>query len=227
LTVSESETSGKAAMTRIHPVNPPYDNATREQLDSMMPPGAEPILLFRTFAKNLPMTAAMGSWGRYELSANLSLTMRDREILIDRTCARCGCEYEWGVHVAFFAQRVHLSRDQVTSITHGGPNDGCWTDDRDRLLIRVADALHDTATTDDDLHNALTAEFTDNELLDLYLLCGWYHAISYTANAAHIDLEPGTPRFSDYPNPTDASKAAPSAPRSISSPCVTRRHSTD
>ncbi|HEV7760231.1 MAG TPA: hypothetical protein VGO78_14620 [Acidimicrobiales bacterium] len=32
--------------------------------------------------------------------------MRDREIVIDRTCARCGCQYEWGVHVAFFGDRA-------------------------------------------------------------------------------------------------------------------------
>ena len=185
-------------MARIHPVTPPYDEATGQQLDAMMPAGVDPILLFRTFAKNLPMTAAMGSWGRYELSAKLSLTMRDREILIDRTCARCRCEYEWGVHVAFFADRVDLSRDQVASITHGGPNDRCWNDERDRLLIRAADALHDRATTDDELHHALRAEFAENQLLDLYLLCGWYHAISYAANAADVDHEPGTPNFHDY-----------------------------
>ncbi len=185
-------------MARIHPVTPPYDDATGEQLGAMMPSGVDPILLFRTFAKNLPMTAAMGSWGRYELSPKLSLTMRDREILIDRTCARCRCEYEWGVHVAFFADRVDLSRDQLASITHGGPHDRCWTDERDRLLIRAADSLHDCATIDDELHRALGGEFTENQLLDLYLLCGWYHAISYAANAADVDHEPGAPTFHDY-----------------------------
>ena len=56
------------------------------------------------------MTEAMGSWGRYELGRQLSLPLREREIAIDRTCARCGCEYEWGVHVAYFAERfAHLT----------------------------------------------------------------------------------------------------------------------
>ena len=40
-------------------------------------PGVEQILLFQTFAKNLPMAAAMGPWGSYELSRKLSLSMRD------------------------------------------------------------------------------------------------------------------------------------------------------
>ena len=79
-----------------------------------------PFGLFRTFVRNMPMTDAMSGWGRYELSKRLSLPMRDREIIIDRTCARCGCEYEWGVHVAFFAGRVGLTSAQLTSLTHGG-----------------------------------------------------------------------------------------------------------
>ena len=90
-------------MTRIEPVRPPYPSQVAERLEAMMPPGVPPILLFRTFVRNLPMTAAMSGWGGYELSKRLSLPLRDREIVIGRTCARCGCEYEWGVHVAFFA----------------------------------------------------------------------------------------------------------------------------
>ena len=76
-------------MTRIQPARPPYTDEAAERLETMMPPGVPPIGLFRTFVRNLPMTTAMGSWGGYELSKRLSLTMRDREIVIDRTCARC------------------------------------------------------------------------------------------------------------------------------------------
>lgn len=185
-------------MARIRPVDPPYDRESGQQLARMMPPGVEPILLFRTFAKNLPMASAMETWGRYELSRKLSLSMRDREILIDRTCARCRCEYEWGVHVAFFAKRVGLARAQIASITHGDAHDPCWTDERDRLLLRAADSLHDFATTDVALNDQLLTEFAENELLDLYMLCGWYHAISYAGNAAGVDREEGTPTFADY-----------------------------
>ena len=96
-------------MPRIEPISPPYEPAIAQQLEAMMPADVPPILLFRTFVRNLPMTSAMGGWGRYELSKRLSLSMRDREIVIDRTCARCGCEYEWGVHVALFAERVGLT----------------------------------------------------------------------------------------------------------------------
>jgi alkylhydroperoxidase family enzyme len=184
-------------MPRIEPVAPPYEPDVAEQLESMMPAGVPPILLVRTFVRNLPMTSAMGGWGGYELSKRLSLSMRDREIVIDRTCARCGCEYEWGVHVAFFAEGVGFTSEQITSLTHGQPDDSCWSDGRDRLLIAAVDALHDNCDIDDPLWEELGATFTDAELLDVLLMCGWYHAISFAANGARVDLEDGAPRFDD------------------------------
>lgn len=184
-------------MARIDPVQPPYPPEIAERLAAMMPPGVPPILLFRTFVRNLPMATAMGGWGGYELSKRLSLPMRDREIIIDRTCARCGCEYEWGVHVAFFAERVGLSAQQITSLTRGAASDPCWTQERDRLLIEAADALHDCADIGDDLWARLAGFFTDEQLLDLLMLCGWYHAISFTANGARVGYEDGAPRFAD------------------------------
>jgi alkylhydroperoxidase family enzyme len=183
-------------MPRIEPLSPPYEPEVDQQLAAMMPPGAQPILLFRTFARNFPMTQAMQGWGSYELSRNLSLSLRDREIVIDRTCARCRAEYEWGAHVMFFAERAGLSAEQVASLTHGGATDPCWPE-RDGLLIEAVDALHAGADIDDDLWQRLGAVFTQEQLLDLTMLTGWYHAISFTANAARVALEPGAPRFDD------------------------------
>ena len=184
-------------MTRIEPLGPPYPADVHDQLEAMMPPGVPPILLFRTFVRNLPMARAMGSWGSYELSKGLSLSLRDREIVIDRVCARCRCEYEWGVHVAFFAERARFTPAQISSLTHGGPGDDCWDDDRDRILIEAVDALHDTADIPDELWDRLSVHIDEAEALDLFMLAGWYHAISYAANAARVSLEDGAPRFRD------------------------------
>ncbi len=185
-------------MTRIAPLEAPFDPPVAAELAAMMPAGMAPIALFRTFARNLEMTAAMRGWGSYELGRGLSLTMRQREIVIDRTCARCGCQFEWGVHVLFFAERVGLSAEQVTSLTHGTADDRCWLQPDEALLIRAVDALHDGAGVPDALWEQLRARFDEAQLLDLTMLCGWYHAISFTANAAGVPLEAGAPRFADY-----------------------------
>jgi alkylhydroperoxidase family enzyme len=184
-------------MSRIEPLSEPYEPDVATLLTSMMPPGAPPIALFRTFARNPVMTRAMTGWGSYELGRTLSLPMRDREIVIDRTCARCGAEYEWGVHIATFAARVGLTDVQVASLTHGTAEDLCWEVERERLLIRACDALHDGSDVPDELWARLRQHFSTEELMDLVLLAGWYHAISFFARAARVELEPFAPRFAD------------------------------
>ena len=60
----------------------------------------------------------------------------------------------------------------------------------------AVDELHDT----NDLSDATWAALglTDEQRLDLLLLAGWYHAISFVARAARVPLETDAPRFADY-----------------------------
>jgi alkylhydroperoxidase family enzyme len=145
---------------RIAPLQAPYETEVAELLVRMMPPGVPPIGLFRTFAKNLTMTAAMHPWGAYELGKQLSVPMRTRELVIDRVTARLGCEYEWGVHVAFFAERVGFTAEELRSLTHGTPDDACWSVE-ERCVLRLVDSLIDSATVDDVLWCELTHVFNE------------------------------------------------------------------
>ncbi|MFI9048773.1 carboxymuconolactone decarboxylase family protein [Streptomyces sp. NPDC053427] len=199
---------------RIPPVAAPYPSEVAPVLRRMMPAGEEPLALFRTYARNARLTEALHAWGSYQLSRHLSLGVRDREIVIDRTCALCGCAYAWSVHLARFAPRAGLTATQTASLTHGTSADSCWTADRDRLLIEATDALHTHHDIDDALWERLAAEFRHEQLLDLLMLCGWYHAFSFTARATSLPLEPGAPRFLDI---------AP-RPARQHEPHLTRRH---
>lgn len=183
-------------MARIEPVTAPFDDTAGPLLAALMP--GDPIALFRTFVHNPTMTAAMNDWGHYELGRDLSLSMREREIVICRTCVQCGCEYEWAVHVAVFAERVGLGRDQMTSLVHGSATDDCWTDAAEAALINAVDQLHATSTLDQPTWDALAAHYSPAQLLDILFLAGWYHAISYAANAAQVPHESWSPRFADY-----------------------------
>jgi alkylhydroperoxidase family enzyme len=174
---------------RIAPLEPPFEPEVAALLGRMMPPDTEPLALFRTFARNPAMAEAMQGWGSYELGRDLSVDRRTREIVIDRATARCGAAYEWGVHIAFFAERCGLDEDQVRSTWAGGPDDPCWSE-RDRTVLRLVDALHDTADVPDDVWAAAAAVFDDAQLLDLVLLAGWYRAIGGVINATRVPAEP-------------------------------------
>ena len=182
---------------RIPPLEPPFAPDVAALLGRMMPPGVPPIALFRTLARNPVLAAAMHPWGAYELGKQLSVPMRLRELVIDRVTARLGCEYEWGVHLAFFADRVGFTADELRSLTRGTPDDACW-DGEARSVLRLVDALVETATVDDDLWVELTGSFDEAQLLDLVVLVGWYHAIAFVANVARVPHEAGAPRFTDH-----------------------------
>ena len=88
-------------------------------------------------------------------------------------------------------------RRTLRSLTAGDATNPCWTSVREALLIEAVDSLHDSSDIDDGLWSRLAAQFSDAELLDLLLLCGWYHAISFTARAARVSPEGWAPRFVD------------------------------
>jgi 4-carboxymuconolactone decarboxylase len=182
--------------SRIAPLAPPYSPELLALLSKMTPPGAPDILaLFRVLAHNPDMAERMTGWGGYLLGRKASLPLRDREIVIDRVCARCGAEYEWGVHIAAFAKAAGLTDAQNTAIAGGSADDSSLAA-RDRLLVRMADELHDTAHVGDGLWRELEAVWSPPQLLELLMLAGWYHAISYVCNAARVPLESWGARWS-------------------------------
>lgn len=124
------------------------------------------------------------------------LTIRQREIVIDRVTATCGAEYEWGVHVATYAAKAGLTGDQVASLTFGGADDPCWNDG-DRVLIRLCDNLHRDCTVDDELWSDLSAHHDDEAILELLMLAGTYRTVSYLVNSLRLPMEPGARRFSE------------------------------
>src|SRR5439155_21093274 len=106
------------------PVQPPYEPEVGAALQAMMPRNSpvEPLKLFRTLARHRPLAAAMTALGRFVLGRELSLDLHDRELVIDRVCARCACEYEWAVHAISYGARAALSPEQLTAtVSYSSP----------------------------------------------------------------------------------------------------------
>jgi alkylhydroperoxidase family enzyme len=152
-----------------------------------MPPGTPPLRLFTTLAR-VPRV-----WERFRAGSLLDrgpLSLRHREIVINRTCARCGCAYEWGVHVGFFAERVALTPEQLRASVHGDAEDAAWSTDEERALIRMVDELHDSAHLSDEVWDRLAAAFPVEQILELIALVGFYHTVSFFANGLRLPSEP-------------------------------------
>jgi alkylhydroperoxidase family enzyme len=181
-----------AVTDRLAPLEPPYAEPLAAALASMMPPGMAPLRLFRTIAHNPRVLEKIRASNLLDRG---SLDRRDREIVILRTTARCGCEYEWGVHVAFFSAKVGLGAAEIAATVHGGPDHAGWSE-RERALIRLVDELHDTSGLSDALWSELRRHFRDEQLVELVVLAGFYHTIAFVVNGLGVAHEPGAPRFS-------------------------------
>jgi alkylhydroperoxidase family enzyme len=180
----------EATMSRIAPLEPPYAPEIQDQFDRIMR-GAPPLALFRVLAGNAR------AWEKFRAGSLLDrgpLSLREREIVIDRTCALTGCEYEWGVHVATFADPAHLSSEQVRAIVLGGADAPCWSQS-EQALINAVDALHHRATLSDAEFAALSSHHDDAKIFEIILLCGFYRTVSYLANALDLPLEENAARF--------------------------------
>ena len=185
----------QTAVPRIAPIEPPYEEETERSLRKWMPPGAavEPLALFRTLMVHPELASRMRPLGAGILGHGL-VEPREREIVIHRTCARAGAEYEWGVHAVAFGQPLGLTDEQIAATASGDADDPAWTG-RDALLVRLCDELHDTATVSDELWVALAEEWAPDQLLELVVTAGWYRLISYVINASRVPLEPWSQRF--------------------------------
>jgi alkylhydroperoxidase family enzyme len=176
---------------RLAPALPPHTPAIDKALGQLMPPGVEPLRLFRTLAHNPRVLERFLAGGLLDKG---SITLRDRELAILRTTARCGSEYEWGVHVAFFSARAGLSADEVRATCARELPAGVFGE-HDRALLALCDSLHERADVDDALWRRVAAEFAPDQIVELVVLAGFYHTVSFATNALRIELEAGAPRF--------------------------------
>ncbi len=176
---------------RLAPLEPAYEDALAEELARFMPPGVPPLALFRTLAHN---PRVLRKFRQASLLDRGSLALRERELAILRTCWLCHSEYEWGVHVTVFASRAGLSDEQVRATCQAALPDGIFSK-RDALILRLCDALHAAADVDDALFGELSAELESAQIVELLVLAGFYHAVSFVTNALRIECEASAAHF--------------------------------
>lgn len=175
---------------RVAPATPPFHPDAAEPIERTMK-GRPPLHLFATLARDPRLARKFFAGGLLDKG---HLTIRQREIVIDRTTALCRSEYEWGVHVASFGGKAELTDAQVRSMVLGSADDACWSDE-DRSLIRLCDALHKECDLSDALWSELRGQFSEDGMIELLMLAGFYRTVSYLTNGLRLPLEERAARF--------------------------------
>lgn len=180
---------------RVPPLSPPYPPAIAEALDQASPAwrNAEPLKLFRVWARHPELGRALGPIGRFLLTGG-AVDPADREVVILRTCAKAGAEYEWGVHAAGYSMRAGLSQATIEATVHTPTDDPTWSE-TERLLLQLVDEFDDRVDVSDRLWAQLAERWTQPQILELLLIAGFYRFVSFTARATKTPLEEWATRF--------------------------------
>jgi alkylhydroperoxidase family enzyme len=88
----------------------------------------------------------------------------------------------------YFAEEAGLNENQLRASVHGDKDDPVWLPN-DRLLVRLADELHDTVSISDALWKELKVSFGEEAILQLIMMAGYYRMVAYVANGVRLPLE--------------------------------------
>jgi alkylhydroperoxidase family enzyme len=116
------------------------------------------------------------------------LPRRETELVILRVATRSGSAYELAQHRRL-GRRAGLTAAEVDAVELG-PGHPAWGP-RDRLLLRVADALHADRDLSDELWTQLRAELDERETIELVMLVGHYTMLATTLTTLRVEPDRG------------------------------------
>lgn len=120
------------------------------------------------------------------------LPARERELLILRTGWLCQAEYEWAQHVPI-GTAAGLTAAEIERIKEGPDAEG-WSP-FDAVLLRAADELHADSCITDATWAALAERYDEKQLIEVPMVVGHYHLVSFTLNSLGVPLEDGAVGF--------------------------------
>jgi 4-carboxymuconolactone decarboxylase len=152
------------------------------------PEGLLSLNIFRTMAKHRPLAERFSRFGGYLLFKGL-LPAREREIVILRVGWRSDSVYEFGQHTVM-GMDAGLTSDEIERLALESL-DG-WTED-DKALIAMADELCSANDVTDPTWASLASRWSEEELMELLVVAGFYRMVSGFLNSVGVQLDPDTP----------------------------------
>lgn len=178
-------------MSRIGLLQKPWPEAFEAVVAKVVAPGSEPLALFTSVGQS---QKALDRFLGGAVAGKGALEFHTREIVIQRTAAQTGCEYEWGIHSKLFAAKAGLSDAQVRSTFDGHADDGNW-DAADAAVVATVDALLANKKLTDAEFARLATHFDTAQILEIVQLISFYHGVALITGAIALPSEPGMARF--------------------------------
>jgi alkylhydroperoxidase family enzyme len=162
-----------------------WTDAHRQILGNRGARGDETAHVWTTCLRNLELCKNWMVFTDYVLSNRLSLTTRDRELIILRAGYLSRSDYEWAVH-AGVGLRAGLTKEDLTRITQG-PDAAGWSP-ADAMLLRAVDELHKDQHISDPTWASLRSRYDERQMMDIIFTTGQYMLVSMYLNSTGVQL---------------------------------------
>jgi 4-carboxymuconolactone decarboxylase len=169
---------------RIAPVQDP-DEDQRTELESGPQLDGRPMNVFATLAHAPRILSACNGLGA-ALQVDSPLSFRQRELVILRTAAHAGSEYEMFHHTKLGAS-AGMSDDELAAavdVTSRHP----WAPE-EAALLRVTDELATTCDVSNEAWAGLGDDLDDAARISLLTLVGFFRLVGGVLNGARVQLE--------------------------------------
>jgi len=176
---------------RIPPIpSDERDASVADLLDPIQVDGHD-LNIFATLVRHPRLFKRWSEFGGYLLYRG-KLPARDRELLILRTGWNCQADYEWGQHTRI-ALNSGVSEAEITRVIDG-PDEPGWSP-TEAALLRAADELHRDSAISDTTWALLADAYDEHQLIEICMVVGQYHLVSFTLNSLGVQREPGVTGF--------------------------------
>lgn len=173
---------------RIPPVTEPSPEVA-EALAKTLSKDGRPLNIFATLAQHPRLLKRFNVLGGMFL-AHGRLPARERELVVLRVAWRCQSVYEWGQHVVI-GRKAGITDEELAALTRP-VSEGGWSP-ADATLLTFTDELLDRVDVSDEVWQAAAERLSDDQLIELTMLVGFYRMVAGFLNAVRVEREPGLP----------------------------------
>jgi len=156
----------------------------REALEPLGPMGD--LHIFRTLAVHPRLLRSWLPLGGGLLRRS-TLAPRVRELVILRTAALCGSDYEWGQHVGI-GRDAGLTDDEIRSCAVPAA-DGPWEGVDLAVLVATEQIVQHHRVSSDRWQDLVDAGWSDEQLIELTMLAGHYAMLAGMLRSVEVQTE--------------------------------------
>lgn len=165
------------------PLTTPLETELQKVMDKIFPTGIMSPNLYRILAKNKPLfnelvnTRFLSKKGLF-YSTRINDSLREKIIL--RTSIVCNNYYEYELHIQTISQQMGLTIKQIEDVKNKKLNESLWSSE-ELLLFQFIERLVKKHRVSNQLFSKLKTFFSEELLLDLTLIIGFYSTAAMVA----------------------------------------------